>query len=37
MTFMIPQDVDEYKTEGERRFYSFLDSNAKPNASYIAW
>ena len=37
MAFMIPQDVKEFKTDGEKQFYSFLDSNAKPDDSHIAW
>ena len=34
MAFMIPQDVQEYKTEGEKQFYAFLELYAKPDASY---
>jgi len=34
---MIPQDVEEFKTEGEKQFFSFLDANAKPDSSHIAW
>jgi len=37
MAFMIPQDVKEFTTEGERRVYSFLASTAKPDARFIAW
>ena len=37
MAFMIPQDVEEFKTEGEKQFYKFLESTAKPDAGYMAW
>jgi len=37
MAFMIPQDVEEFKTEGEKHFYAFLEFNAKPDATYLAW
>jgi len=37
MAFMIPQDIQEFKTEGERRFYRFLKVVAKPDSQYIAW
>jgi hypothetical protein len=37
MALMIPQDVKEFKTEGEKQFYAFLESVAKPDSRYIAW
>ncbi len=37
MAFMVPQDVQEFKTDGEKQFYTFLDSVAKPDGSHIAW
>ena len=37
MAFMLPPDVEEFTTEGEKQFYTFLDSVAKPDTSHIAW
>ena len=37
MATMIPENVENFKTEGEMRFYRFLDAIAKPDNSYIAW
>lgn len=37
MAYMIPQDVEEFKTDGEKQFYAFLESHAKPDASITAW
>ena len=37
MALMIPQDVKEFKTHGEKQFYTFLASVAKPDAGYVAW
>ncbi len=34
---MIPNDVEEFGTDGERVFFNFLRSVAKPNSRYIAW
>ena len=34
---MIPSDIQEFKTEGEGRFYKFLAKVAKPDSDYIAW
>ena len=34
---MIPANVKHFTTEGEKRFYSFLESVAKPDSKYIAW
>lgn len=37
MAMMIPPDIEDFKTEGEKRFYNFLESVAKPDTEYIAW
>ncbi|MBW2072883.1 MAG: ATP-binding domain-containing protein [Deltaproteobacteria bacterium] len=37
MATMIPNDIDEFKTEGERRFYEFIQSAAKPDQKYTCW
>ena len=37
MATMIPSDISEFKTEGERRFYRFLENVAVPHNDYIAW
>ena len=37
MAIMIPSDVQEFKTDGEKLFYRFLQSVAKPNEHYVAW
>jgi len=37
MAMMIPNDIDEFKTDGERRFYRFLESAAKPDKKYTTW
>jgi len=34
---MIPSDVQEFKTDGEKLFYRFMQLIAKPNEHYIAW
>ena len=34
---MIPNDIDEFKSDGERQFYKFLESVAKPDSQYISW
>ena len=34
---MIPNDVEEFQTEGERVFFRFLQSVAKPDSRYVAW
>jgi hypothetical protein len=35
---MIPNDVEEeFQTEGERVFFQFLQSVAKPDSRYVAW
>jgi len=37
MATMIPENVEIFTTEGERQFYRFLESVAKPNSQYIVW
>ena len=37
MAFMIPQDVIAFKTEGEKQFYLFLETVAKPDSDYTIW
>jgi hypothetical protein len=37
MATMIPKGIEEFKTEGERRFYRFLESVAKPDQEFTAW
>ena len=37
MATMIPSDIDEFHTDGERRFYEFLQSVAKPDQKYTCW
>jgi hypothetical protein len=37
MATMIPNDVEEFQTEGERVFSRFLQSVAKPDSRYVAW
>jgi hypothetical protein len=37
MATMIPNDVEEFQTEGERVFFRFLQSVAKPDLRYVAW
>jgi len=37
MAQMIPDDLDEFKTEGERRFYEFLARFAKPDEKFTTW
>jgi superfamily I DNA and RNA helicase len=37
MARMIPNDIDEFKTDGERQFYKFLESVAKPDSQYVSW
>ena len=37
MAIMIPKDVKEFKTEGERQFYKFLEVVAKPDSRHITW
>jgi hypothetical protein len=37
MAIMIPENVEAFKTEGEKRFYNFLASVAKPDRDYMTW
>jgi hypothetical protein len=37
MATMIPENVEEFKTEGERQFYKFLEVVAKPDSRHITW
>jgi hypothetical protein len=37
MATMIPNDVEEFQTEGEGVFFRFLQSVAKPDSRYVAW
>ena len=37
MAIMIPNDVEEFGTDGERVFFNFLCSVAKPDSRYIVW
>jgi len=37
MATMIPADITEFKTDGEKRFYLFLMRVAKPDTDYFAW
>ena len=36
MATMIPENVEIFTTEGEKQFYRFLESVAKPDSQYIA-
>jgi len=37
MATMIPDHIDEFETDGERQFYKFLETVAKPDSQYISW
>ena len=37
MALMIPADVEQFTTEGEKQFYHFLKSVGKPDTKHIAW
>jgi hypothetical protein len=37
MATMIPNDIGEFETEGEKAFYKFLEGVAKPDAHYLCW
>ena len=37
MATMIPDGVEEFGTEGEKRFYRFIEAAAKPDAEYLCW
>jgi superfamily I DNA/RNA helicase len=34
---MIPSDVEQFETEGERQFYRFLERVARPDNRYLSW
>jgi len=37
MATMVPGNVEEFTTEGERQFYKFLEVVAKPDSRHITW
>jgi hypothetical protein len=37
MAIMIPNDIEQFNTDGEEAFYRFLISVAKPDELYIVW
>ena len=37
MATMIPDDITHFTTDGERQFYEFLKTAAKPDSKYTAW
>ena len=37
MATMIPPDVEQFSTDGEQQFYSFLQTVAKPDSAFIVW
>ncbi|MGB4549489.1 MAG: NERD domain-containing protein/DEAD/DEAH box helicase, partial [Syntrophales bacterium] len=37
MATMIPSDVEQFETEGERQFYRFLERVARPDNRYLSW
>jgi len=37
MAKMIPQNVAQFTTEGERQTYRFLEAVAKPDANFLCW
>ena len=37
MAIMIPENVQEFKTDGERHFYKFLEAAARPDTQHITW
>jgi hypothetical protein len=37
MATMIPHDIEEFTTEGERKFYGFLETFAKPDREFTTW
>lgn len=34
---MLPAEVEIFKTDGEKRFYRFMESAAKPDSQYVCW
>mgnify|MGYP001766150262 CR=1 FL=1 len=37
MATMIPSDIEEFTTEGEKAFFRFLQAVAKPDEKYLCW
>ncbi len=37
MATMVPSDIGEFETGGEKAFYKFLEGVAKPDAYYLCW
>ncbi len=37
MATVIPNDVGEFQTEGERVFFRFLQLLVRPDSRYVAW
>ncbi|MFC1896411.1 UvrD-helicase domain-containing protein [Thermodesulfobacteriota bacterium] len=37
MATMIPRDVESFSTEGEEKFYRFVEQVARPDSEYICW
>ena len=37
MAYMIPQNVEQFITEGERQTYRFLEAVAKPDNRFVCW
>ena len=37
MATMIPENFEEFKTDGERRFYKFLEAFARQDEQHITW
>ena len=37
MALMIPADVEQFTTEGEKQFYRFLQTAVRPDSKHIAW
>ena len=37
MATMMPSDIGEFETEGEKTFYKFLEGVAKPDTHYLCW
>ena len=37
MAIMIPENVEQFTTEGERQTYRFLEAVAKPDARFLCW
>ncbi len=37
MATMVPEDVEQFNTEGERLFYRFMETAALPNDQFFCW